>query len=45
MRHTARIRIIGTLAVALIAAALVPSGSTGYRLTHHEAARLGQQSD
>jgi hypothetical protein len=44
MRLTARTRIIGALAVALIAAALVPSASAGYRVTHQEAARLAQQS-
>ena len=44
MRLTAHSRTIETLAVALIAAALVPSASAGYRLTHREAARLAQQS-
>ena len=44
MRLTARSSIIGALAVALIAAALAPGTSAGYRLTHQEAARLAQQS-
>ena len=44
MRLTARSSIIGALAVAVIAAALAPGTSAGYRLTHQEAARLAQQS-
>jgi hypothetical protein len=46
MRLTARSRIIGTVAVAvaLIAVALAPGTSAGYRLTHQEAARFAQQS-
>ena len=44
MRLTARNRIIGTLAVALIAAALAPGASADYRVTHQQAARLAQQS-
>ena len=32
------------MAVTLIAAALVPGASAGYRVTHQEAARLAQQS-
>ena len=44
MRLTARRRTIGTLAVALIAAALAPGASAGYRFTYQEAARLAQQS-
>jgi hypothetical protein len=44
MRLTARSRIIGTLGVALIAAALAPGVSAGYRVTHQEAARLAQRS-
>ena len=44
MRLTLRSRIIGALALALIAAALAPGASAGYRLTHQEAARLAQQT-
>ncbi len=44
MRLTARSSIIGTVAVALIAVALAPGTSAGYRLTHQEAARFAQQS-
>ena len=44
MRLTARSRIIGTLAVALIAAALAPGASADYGVTHQEAAALAQQS-
>ncbi len=39
MRLTAHTRIIGTLAVALIAAALAPGASANYGVTHQEAAR------
>jgi hypothetical protein len=44
MRLTARSSIIGALAVALVAVALAPGASAGYRLTHQEAARFAQQS-
>ena len=39
MRLTAHSRIIGTLAVVLIAAALAPGASANYGVTHQEAAR------
>ena len=39
MRLTAHTRIIGTLAVALIAAVLAPGASADYGFTHQEAAR------
>ena len=39
MRLTARTRIVGTLAVALIAAVLAPGASADYGFTHQEAAR------
>ena len=44
MRIQARRRIVGGLAVALIAAALAPGASAGHRLSNQEAARLAQQS-
>ncbi|HXO08203.1 MAG TPA: hypothetical protein VN880_09225 [Solirubrobacteraceae bacterium] len=39
MRLTAHTRIIGTLAVALIAAVLAPGASADYGVTHQQAAR------
>ena len=39
MRLTAHTRIIGALAVALIAAVLAPGASADYAVTHREAAR------
>lgn len=44
MRLTAHSRIIGTLAVALVAGALAPGASADYGVTHQQAARLAQQS-
>lgn len=44
MRLAARSRTTGALAVAIVAAAVVPGTSTAYRLTHQEAAQLARRA-